>query len=167
MIEIVLADITTLQVDAIVNAANDWLRPGAGVCGAIYAAAGKELERATNAIGKCPTGQAVRTPGFELPARFVIHAVGPVWRGGGQHERELLRSAYDDAFRVARDEPTIRSIAFPAISTGVYGFPKREAAEIAIGSMRAHESRFDRIVACLFDGASESLYRGILARDGS
>jgi O-acetyl-ADP-ribose deacetylase (regulator of RNase III) len=166
MIEIVLADITTLHVDAIVNAANDRLRPGAGVCGAIYDAAGSQLERATNAIGRCPTGHAVITPGFALPARFVIHAVGPVWHGGGEHERELLRSAYDDAFRVALEEPSIRSIAFPAISTGVYGFPRADAAEIAIGSMRSHEARFDRIVACLFDGASESLYRRILERDG-
>jgi O-acetyl-ADP-ribose deacetylase len=158
MIEIVRADITTLRVDAIVNAANEALAPGGGVCGAIYRAAGAKLVGATNDIGGCATGDAVLTPGFSLPARFVIHAVGPIWHGGNAREAELLRQAYDSAFRVARDEPTIRSIAFPAISTGIYGFPKQLAADIAVRAMHDHERAFDRIVACLFDAESEECY---------
>jgi O-acetyl-ADP-ribose deacetylase (regulator of RNase III) len=158
MIEIVRADITTLGVDAIVNAANEALAPGGGVCGAIYRAAGPKLVEATSAIGGCATGDAVLTPGFSLPARFVIHAVGPIWHGGRAREAELLRQTYDSAFRVARDEPTIRSIAFPAISTGIYGFPKQLAADIAVRAMRDHERAFDRIVACLFDAESEETY---------
>ena len=104
------------------------------------------------------------TRGYKLPARFVIHAVGPVWRGGGEREAELLASAYETSFRLARDEGSIRTIAFSAISTGVYGFPKPEAAEIALGAMLAHEDEFDRIVACLFDETSAQLYRETLQR---
>lgn len=158
MIEIVRDDITTLRVDAIVNAASEALAPGGGVCGAIYRAAGPKLVDATNRIGGCATGDAVLTPGFSLPARFVIHAVGPIWRGGHAREAELLRQAYDSAFRVARGEAAIRSVAFPAISTGIYGFPKQLAAGIAVRAMRDHERTFDRIVACLFDAESEEFY---------
>jgi O-acetyl-ADP-ribose deacetylase (regulator of RNase III) len=164
VIEIIEADITTLRVDAIVNAANEGLLRGGGVCGAIYRAAGGGLESATQKLGRCATGEAVLTPGYELPSRFVIHAVGPVWRGGNDNEAESLRSAYESAFRVAKSEPSIRSIAFPAISTGIYGFPKQEAATIAIDVMRENEPDFDRIVACLFDAESVSLYRGRLAQ---
>lgn len=161
MIEIIRADITTLAVDAIVNAANSGLAGGGGVDGAIHRAAGPELARAATAYGSCPAGSAVITPGFGLPARFVIHAVGPVWRGGDRGEPELLRSAYARCFELAREEGSIRSIAFPAISTGVYAFPKREAAEIALEAMRAHEAAFDRIIACLFDEESMRIYQGL------
>jgi O-acetyl-ADP-ribose deacetylase (regulator of RNase III) len=164
MIEIRRADITTLDVDAIVNAANTQLARGGGVCGAIYAAAGPALERMTRSMPPCPAGEAVLTPGFDLPARFIIHAVGPVWSGGHSGEPELLRAAYESSFRIASDEGTIRSIAFPAISTGIYGFPKGRAAEIAIAAMREHEGEFSRIVASLFDDESVSLYEAALQR---
>ncbi len=162
MIDVVRADITTLDVDAIVNAANSGLIPGGGVDGAINRAAGPGLARAMAAFGGCATGQAVITPAFNLPSRFVIHAVGPVWRGGDHGEDDLLRSAYESSFMLAEREPTIRSIAFPAISTGVYGFPRERAAEIAVEVMRSHEKRFDRIVACLFDEESVTVYRARL-----
>jgi O-acetyl-ADP-ribose deacetylase len=158
MIEILETDITTLRVDAIVNAANEALLEGGGVCGAIYRAAGPQLKTATQKLRNCATGGAVLTPGYDLPARFVIHAVGPIWRGGSAGEAELLRSAYESAFRVAKSEPSIRSIAFPAISTGIYGFPKQEAASIAIEVMRGNERDFERIIACLFDAESAALY---------
>lgn len=159
MIEIIRADITTLDVDAIVNAANSALVPGGGVDGAINRVAGPELAKAMAAFGGCETGQAVMTKAFNLPSRFVIHAVGPIWRGGRSREAELLRSAYESAFALAEGEKGIRSIAFPAISTGVYGFPRDRAATIAVEVMRSYETRFDRIVACLFDDESVRLYR--------
>jgi O-acetyl-ADP-ribose deacetylase (regulator of RNase III) len=128
-------DITTLATDAIVNAANTRLAPGGGVCGAIHRAAGPELARASAALGGCPTGEARITPGFALPARYVIHAVGPVWQGGGAGEAELLASAYRAALVLARDYGC-RSIALPAISTGIYGYPLEEATEIAVRTVR-------------------------------
>ncbi len=164
MIEIVQGDITTLDVDAIVNAANPSLRGGGGVDGAIHRAAGPELARASSALGPISTGDAVMTPGFNLRARFVIHAVGPVWNGGNDNERELLTQAYERSFALALSEPSIRSIAFPAISTGIYGFPKAPAAAIALGVMRAHEPDFDRIVVCVFDQESEATYQAALGR---
>ena len=164
MIDIVRGDITRLSVDAIVNAANSALAGGGGVDGAIHAAAGPEMAAELRRYPGCPTGSVVVTPGYNLPARFVIHAVGPIWRGGGDGEPELLASAYETSFRVARDEGSIRTIAFSAISTGVYGFPKPRAAEIALAAMLAHEDEFDRIVACLFDETSEQLYRETLQR---
>jgi O-acetyl-ADP-ribose deacetylase len=124
-------DITTLATDAIVNAANERLAPGGGVCGAIHRAAGPELARACAALGRCPTGEARLTPGFSLPAKFVIHAVGPVWRGGSGGEPELLAAAYRAAMQLAT-EHTLRSIAFPAISTGIYGYPLEAATAIAV-----------------------------------
>ena len=163
MIEIIHADITTLDVDAIVNAANSALAGGGGVDGAIHRAAGPQLLEATRKFGRCPTGQAVITPGFRLRARYVIHTVGPVWHGGKQREDELLASAYASSFDRAREAGDVRSIAFPAISTGVYGFPKPRAARIAADAMRAHEGEFERIVACLFDAESVALYRAALA----
>ena len=166
MIEIVRADITTLAVDAIVNAANSALAGGGGVDGAIHRAAGPELAAAAMALGPCPPGDAVLTPGFRLPARFVIHAVGPVWWGGTREEPVLLRRAYERAFELARATGQIRSIAFPAISTGAYGFPKALAAGIAIAVMRTHEAQFERIVACLFDAESVALYHRALAGSG-
>src|SRR6476469_5506714 len=162
MIEVVRADITTLAVDAIVNAANAALAGGGGVDGAIHRAAGPELLGATRVFGRCATGDAVITPGFRLRARYVIHAVGPVWRGGKQREDELLARAYESSFERARDAGDVTSIAFPAISTGVYGFPKQRAARIAVTAMRASEGEFERIVACVFDDDSAPLYRGLV-----
>ena len=129
-------DIATLDVDAIVNAANARLIPGGGVDGAINRAAGSELARAMRALGGCPTGEARITPGFQLAARHVIHAVGPVWRGGAHGEAELLAGAYRAALVLARDHGC-RSVAFPAISTGVYGYPADAAARVAVGTARA------------------------------
>jgi len=163
MIEIVRADITTLGVDAIVNAANAELFPGGGVCGAIHRAAGPDLAAACREIGGCDIGGAVITPGFALPASFVIHAVGPIWRGGHAGEPDVLRATYDSIFRVAGANAGIRSIAIPAISTGIYGYPKDGAARIAAAAMRAHEAGFDRIIACLFDEESVRLYELALA----
>jgi O-acetyl-ADP-ribose deacetylase (regulator of RNase III) len=162
VIEIVRGDITMLDVDAIVNAANSALASGGGVDGAIHRAAGPELVRASRALAPCAPGDAVITPGFALRARYVIHAVGPIWSGGDDGEVDILRSTYDRAFAVARAQGDVRSIAFPAISTGVYGFPKPLAAEIAMDSMQRHESWFARIVACAFDAATETLYRDAL-----
>jgi O-acetyl-ADP-ribose deacetylase (regulator of RNase III) len=130
-----VVDITTVAMDAIVNAANEQLAPGGGVCGAIHRAAGPKLAQACAALGPCPTGDARLTAGFRLPARYVIHAVGPVWHGGEQGEAELLASAYDAAMRLAA-EHQVRSIAFPAISTGIYGFPLPPAARIAVETVR-------------------------------
>jgi O-acetyl-ADP-ribose deacetylase (regulator of RNase III) len=162
VIEAVRADITTLDVDAIVNAANSTLAGGGGVDGAIHRAAGPQLARASMALAPCPPGQAVITPGYSLPARYVIHAVGPVWRGGGQGEAALLASAYEQSFARALESGDIRTIAFPAISTGVYGYPKRAAAEVAVDVMRRHESRFERIIACAFSEGDRTLYADLL-----
>jgi O-acetyl-ADP-ribose deacetylase (regulator of RNase III) len=162
MIEVLRADITTLDVDAIVDAANSALAGGGGVDGAIHRAAGPELVTASRALAPCPPGDAVITPGFRLRARWVIHAVGPVWRGGGHGEPDVLRSAYDRSFALALAQGDVASIAFPAISTGIYGFPKPLAAEIAAAAMRRHEARFERIVACAFDVETEALYRTAL-----
>jgi len=131
-----MADITTLAVDAIVNAANERLAPGGGVCGAIHAKAGPELAGACAAVGGCPTGEARLTPGFRLPARFVIHAVGPIWHGGGAGEAELLASAYRSSIEIAR-EHELRTVAFPAISTGIFGYPLGPATRVAVETVRA------------------------------
>jgi O-acetyl-ADP-ribose deacetylase len=164
LIQILHADITTLHVDAIVNAANSSLAGGGGVDGAIHAAAGPEMAAELRRYPGCPTGSAVMTQGYRLPARLVIHAVGPIWRGGDHGETRLLARAYETSFRVAREEGSVRTIAFPAISTGIYGFPKEPAAEIAIGVMLAHEAELESISACLFDEESAELYRKTLAR---
>jgi len=133
---ITLADITTLPVDAIVNAAASDLRPTAGVSGAIHAAAGPELLEACERSDNCPVGQAVITSAYGLPSRYVIHAVGPVWRGGGEGEADLLASAYRAALRLAHNH-RCESVAMPAISTGISGFPLEAAAEIAIATTHA------------------------------
>ncbi|MEK7244727.1 MAG: O-acetyl-ADP-ribose deacetylase [Pseudomonadota bacterium] len=164
-IEIVEADITTLAVDAIVNAANDRLRPGGGVCGAIHRAAGPELARACAAIGACPTGAARITKGFGLPAKYVIHAVGPVWKGGGANEVELLASCYRESLRLAAGE-SLASIAFPAISTGIYGFPAPSAAGIAVRAVADSLRRYpviERVIFCCFGKESAALHRQALA----
>jgi O-acetyl-ADP-ribose deacetylase len=144
-IEARLADITTLDVDAIVNAANTELAPGGGVCGAIHRAAGPELAAACARLRPCPTGEARMTPGFRLPARFVIHAVGPVWRGGQHEEAALLASAYRSCIELAARE-ALSSIAFPAISTGIYGYPLRDATRVAVMTVR-HEVERRRSLA--------------------
>ena len=167
MIEIVRGDITDLDVDAIVNAANEQMLGGGGVDGAIHRAAGRGLYGACLAVPevrpdvRCPTGQSRITPGFKLSARHVIHTVGPMWRGGGHGEAELLASCYRSAMTLARQHQ-VRSIAFPAISCGVYGYPLDQAAAIAIREARARETDFDRIVLVAFDaGVYDALERAL------
>jgi len=135
-----MVDITTLRVDAIVNAANEMLAPGGGVCGAIHAKAGPELAAACAALGGCPTGQARITPGFRLPAKHVIHAVGPFWRGGTGGEPELLASAYRSALRLAQ-EHQLETVAFPAISTGIFGYPFQAATKVAVAAVQTAAAR--------------------------
>ena len=150
-LDVIVADITTLHIDAIVNAANESLLGGGGVDGAIHRAAGPRLLEATRKIGGCPTGEARITPGFDLPARFVIHTVGPVWQGGTHGEDQLLARCYRNSMQLAH-ENGVRSIAFPSISTGVYRFPLHLAADIAWfelheASVRYPEVRPIRVVA--------------------
>lgn len=165
-IEIHNGDITKLAVDAIVNAANAQLRPGGGVCGAIHRAAGRNLREACAKIGGCPTGEAVSTDGFDLKANYVIHTVGPVWHGGGQNEGALLASCYRTALKIAKDIGA-RSVAFPAISTGVYAFPLDRATQIAVATVReflANDDSIGRVVFCVFGADAEAAYRRELGR---
>jgi len=161
MIEILRTDITILAVDAIVNAANNSLLGGGGVDGAIHRAAGSQLLEACRALGGCASGKSKITPGFNLPAKFVIHTVGPVWSGGKQGEAELLQSAYRNCFELAL-ENDVHSIAFPAISTGVYGFPKRQATKIALSVMADFEEKVERIIAVCFSEEDSDLYKSML-----
>ena len=149
---LIQGDITKKRVDVVVNAANSRLAPGGGVCGAIFAAAGyAQLDRACQAIGRCETGNAVITPGFYLPAKYIIHAVGPVWQGGNRNEAQLLSSCYTNSLKLAV-ENHCASIAFPLISSGIYGYPKKEALEIAIDSIhRFLENQKLDVYLVLFD----------------
>jgi O-acetyl-ADP-ribose deacetylase (regulator of RNase III) len=167
-LRVVQGDITTLKVDAIVNAANDRLAPGGGVCGAIHRAAGPELAEACAKLGGCPTGDAKATPGFKLPARIVIHVVGPVWQGGGAGEDALLASCYRRALELAA-EHGCRSIAFPAISTGIYGFPAGRAATIAVSTVAGLATAagvVNEVQFCCFDARSAELHRKAMAAIG-
>lgn len=165
MIEIVVGDITELSVDAIVNAANASLMPGGGVDGAIHRAAGPELAQYTATLGGCETGEAKIAPGFNLKARHVLLTVGPIWGGGEEGEEELLASCYHNCCKLAKEEG-IRSLAFPAISTGVYGYPKTEAARVALEALSRHATDFDRLVCCCFSEQDAELYRKRLSEMG-
>ena len=160
MIEIIQSDITTLHVDAIVNAANSSLLGGGGVDGAIHRAAGPQLLEACRLLHGCKTGDAKITPGFKLPAKYVIHTVGPVWHGGEHDEAQLLQRCYVTSFRIAR-EHQVRTIAFPGISTGVYAYPKKAAARIALTVMREEEANFERIIACCFSAGDVEIYHQV------
>jgi O-acetyl-ADP-ribose deacetylase (regulator of RNase III) len=159
-IEVIDADITTLKVDAIVNAANESLLGGGGVDGAIHDAAGPGLLKECRAIGSCPTGEARLTEGYDLPAKYVIHTVGPVWRDGNHGEDQLLAACYRHSMSLAL-RTKIRSIAFPAISTGVYGFPMDRAAAIAAEEVQRFLGtypEFDRVIFCCFGAQATSVY---------
>jgi len=164
-LEALQGDITAEATDAIVNAANSALEAGGGVCGAIFRAAGPGLAEACRAAGRCSTGDAKATPGFALPARFIIHAVGPVWQGGGQGEPDLLAAAYRRSLEVA-DEIGARSVAFPAISTGIFGYPLEPATAIAVETARTVDTEVELVRFVCFDAATLAAYERQLSAAG-
>ena len=161
-IETWLGDLTVLDVDAVVNAANAQLVPGGGVDGALNRAAGPELARAMAALGGCRPGDAKATPGFALPARWVIHTVGPVWQGGSHGEPEVLASCYRRSLEVAV-ELRARSVGFPAISTGVYGYPPDAAAQVAVRAIRSFTGPIERVVLVAFNESGHAALQAALA----
>ena len=161
MIEIITADITKLEVDAIVNAANCSLLGGGGVDGAIHRAAGRELLEACRKFHGCETGEARITPGFKLPAKFVIHTPGPVWHGGNHNEAELLQNCYINSLALAK-ENNCKTVAFPCISTGVYHFPKEQAAQIALETVLSNVAApIEKVIFCCFSDSDAEIYRAI------
>ena len=167
-LESISGDITRLSVDAIVNAANSSLLGGGGVDGAIHRAAGPELVAACRLLGGCVTGDAKATPGFRLPAKWIFHTVGPVWNGGTRNEDALLASCYRRSLELARKH-SVRSIAFPAISTGIYGFPMEPAAKIAIQTVRVHidDSGVELVQFVCFNDEALRIYQRLLSDDQS
>lgn len=167
-IEVRTADITTLDVDAIVNAANSSLLGGGGVDGAIHRASGPDLLAECRTLGGCPTGEARITGGYRLPARRVIHTVGPIWYGGQHDEDALLAACYRNSLALAERE-RLTTVAFPAISTGIYGFPAERAARIAVATVREHLATHaspERVLFVCFNGGAERAYRAALATAG-
>jgi O-acetyl-ADP-ribose deacetylase (regulator of RNase III) len=166
-IELVLGDITEQKADAIVNAANTSLLGGGGVDGAIHRAAGPRLLDECRSLGGCPTGQAKLTKGYRLRAKYVIHAVGPIWRGGGNHEDELLRDCYVNSLNLA-EQNGVRTIAFPSISTGAYGFPIERAAKLAVSTVREYAERgkkLQRVTFVCFSQFDYDVYKQALGSD--
>lgn len=161
MLNVLQDDITTLNVDAIVNAASSSLLGGGGVDGAIHKAAGPELLTFNKILNGCETGAAKISPGFDLPAKWIIHTVGPVWQGGNASEPELLANCYQHSFELAL-ENQIKTIAFPAISTGVYGYPKQAAAVIAVQQLKNYEDKFEEVIACCFSEVDVEIYERLL-----
>ncbi|SDJ24601.1 O-acetyl-ADP-ribose deacetylase [Natribacillus halophilus] len=163
-IEVLQEDITTLAVDAIVNAANKTLRGGGGVDGAIHRAGGKDILEECKQIGGCETGEAVITTAGKMPARHIIHTVGPIWNGGGQDEERLLKNCYANSLRLAVDHD-LQTIAFPNIGTGVYGFPKDRAARIAVETVEPfinEEPSIEKVLFICFDQENYDLYAELL-----